>query len=314
MESQIAAALAQIPGAGDPSPALGDWKARRTASARAFAHVNSLVTEPTDVWTVDHWAPTPDGSRILLRWYQRRPAQVSPHDSPAVVFLHGGAMILGSVEAYDTTIKNYVAASGVPMLAVDYRLAPEHPHPTPVEDCYTALTWLAAQAGDLGVDPARIAIMGDSAGGGLAAAVSLLARDRRGPRIAHQILLCPMLDDRTIRPDPALGSLATFTYDDNTTGWLALLGHAAGGDDVPGYAAPARADDLRGLPPVYMDVGQVDILCDQDIAYARRLSAAGVGLELHVHPGAPHAFELYAPAAGISRRAMSDRIRMIRSL
>jgi acetyl esterase/lipase len=130
MDSQIAAALAQIPGAGDPSPAVGDWKARRAASARAFAHVNSLVTEPTDVWTVDHWAPTPDGSRILLRWYQRVRAQ-EPPDSSAVVFLHGGAMILGSVDAYDTTVKTYVAASGVPMLSVDYRLAPQHPIPRP---------------------------------------------------------------------------------------------------------------------------------------------------------------------------------------
>ena len=130
---------------------------------------------------------------------------------------HIGAM-------YDLAVREYVAASGVPMLVVDYRVAPEYPHPTPVEDCYAALEWLAEQATTLGFDPARLAVMGDSAGGGLAAGVCLMARDRGGPAVAQQLLIYPMLDDRPSTPDPALLRFLTWTYDDNLTGWGALLG------------------------------------------------------------------------------------------
>jgi len=204
--------------------------------------------------------------------------------------------------------------SGVPMLVVDYRVAPEHPHPTPVEDCYAALRWLTENASALGVDPTRIAVMGDSAGGGLAAGVSLLARDRGGPPIAQQLLIYPMLDDRTRTPDPQLVPFLTWTYDDNVTGWAALLGDSAGIDAVSPYAAPARATDVSGLPDTYIDVGELDIFRDEDIAYARRLSDAGVPTELHLHPGCPHAFEALARGADIAQRAIGDRVRRLRAL
>ncbi|HNM93171.1 MAG TPA: alpha/beta hydrolase fold domain-containing protein, partial [Mycobacterium sp.] len=155
----------------------------------------------------------------------------------------------------------------------------------------------------------------DSAGGGLAAGVALLARDRGGPALALQLLIYPMLDDRTRTPSPELApEFLTWNYEDNLTGWTALLGAAAGGDDVPVYAAPARAADLAGLPPAYLDVGDLDIFRDEDIDYARRLSAAGVATELHVHPGCPHAFEGLAPGADVSRRVIADRVRRLRSL
>jgi acetyl esterase/lipase len=223
-------------------------------------------------------------------------------------------MIVGSVDMYEPLIRGFVADSGVPALAVDYRLAPEHPHPVPVEDCYAGLVWLAEHAGDLGVDPARIAVMGDSAGGGLAAGVALVARDRGGPALARQILIYPMLDDRTTTPDESLVPFLTWTYDDNVTGWGALLGERAGGDDVPGYAAPARAQDVSGLPPTYVDVGDLDIFCLEDVEYARRIAATGTPVELHVHPGVPHGFEVFAPQADVSRRTRADRIRVLRSL
>jgi acetyl esterase/lipase len=201
---------------------------------------------------------------------------------------------------------------------VDYRIAPEHPHPTPVEDCYAALRWLAEGAATLGVDPARIGVMGDSAGGGLAAGVCLLARDRGGPPVAAQLLIYPMLDDRTHTPDPALLPFLTWSYDDNITGWAALLGDkaridGAGTGAVSPYAAPARATDLTGLPDTYIDVGDLDIFRDEDITYARRLSDAGVPTELHLHPGCPHAFEALARRADVSQRAIGDRVRRLRA-
>ncbi|EWM11425.1 LOW QUALITY PROTEIN: alpha/beta hydrolase, partial [Kutzneria sp. 744] len=207
--------------------------------------------------------------------------------------------------------RRYVADTGVPMLAVDYRLAPEHPHPTPVEDCYAGLTWLVEHAAELNVDPARIAVMGDSAGGGLAAGTTLLARDRGLP-VARQILVYPMLDDRTTTDDPALAPFLGWSADDNYTGWHALLGDAAGGPEVSSYAAPARASDLSGLPPSYVEVGELDLFRDESVDYARRIAAAGASVELHVHPGCPHGFELIAPDSAVARRARADRLRVLK--
>ena len=157
-------------------------------------------------------------------------------------------MICGSVDLYEPVVAAYVRASGVRMLAVDYRVAPEHPHPTPVEDCFAALGWLHDHTAELGMDQDRIAVMGDSGGGGLAAGVALLARDRGTP-LAHQILVYPMLDDRNTTPDPELVPFAAWTYESNRIGWTALLGESTGGDDVPSCAAPPREQDLAGLAP-----------------------------------------------------------------
>jgi acetyl esterase/lipase len=202
----------------------------------------------------------------------------------------------------------------VPFLSVEYRLAPEFPHPIPVEDAYAGLMWLAENAGELGVDPARIAVMGDSAGGTVAAALALLARDRGGPAIARQILMYPALDDRTVKPDPALTGMHSWSYGDNITMWQAYLGAAYGGDDVSPYAAPARATDLIDLPPLYMEIVELDILRNEAIDYARRCLAAGVPTELHVHSGIPHSFETVAFESAVAQRMMADRIRNLRSL
>jgi acetyl esterase/lipase len=226
-------------------------------------------------------------------------------------------MIMGLGELgqlYDSVVRGYVAASGVPMLVVDYRVAPEFPYPVPVEDCYAALLWLIDHAGELGVDPARVAVMGDSAGGGLVAGVCLLDRDRGGPDVAQQLLIYPMLDDRSRAPVPELSSFLTWTYDDNVTGWSALLPDAAGTETVAPYAAPARATDLSGLPPTYIDVGDLDLFRAEDVCYASRLADAGVPTELHVHPGCPHAFDAMAPSASVTQRAIADRVRRLRSL
>ena len=295
----------------DASPApVGDVETRRTVLEDLLAHSSAAQPMPSDVTITDFHTARDDGSALLLRWYTR----TGPPPGAAALYLHGGGMILGNVTLFDGPVARYVSASGVPMLSVEYRLAPEHPHPAPVQDAYAGLQWLSDHAAELGVDPARIAVMGDSAGGGLAAAVALIARDRNGPTVSRQILIMPMLDDRNTTPDPELAPFAAWTYDDNTTGWDAVLGDAAGGPDVPGYAAAARVETTTGLPPAYIEVGQLDIFRDEDLQYARQLSRGGVNVEFHLHPGVPHEFDQVASTADVSLRATADRIRVLRSL
>lgn len=292
-----------------PVPPVGDVDARRAFYTAALAQT-AAAGVPDDVVMQDFEATAADGTPILLRWYTKQGAT----PGCAVYYMHGGGMILGSVELYDAVVARYVSATGVPFLSVDYRLAPEFPHPVPVEDCLAGLTWCAEQAAELGVDPARISIMGDSGGGGLAAALAILARDRGGPAIEKQILIYPMLDDRTTTPDPELAPFAFWSYDDNATGWGALLGQAMGGPDVSAHAAPARVADPAGLPPAFLEVGELDIFRDETVTYAHRLAAAGVSAELHVHPGVPHGFEIAAFETDVARRVVAERERILRSL
>lgn len=290
--------------------AVGDVATRRSVVEPLHAMIDTTQPIPDDVAIKDFRVMANDGAELLLRWYTKKGSE----PGAAVLFLHGSGMILSSVSLYDGTVSRYVSSSGVSFLSVEYRLAPEYPHPTPVEDAYAGLTWLAEHAEKLGVDSSRIAIMGDSGGGGVAAGLALLARDRRGPAIAKQILLYPMLDDRTTTPDPALAGLTTWGYEDNATGWQALLGSACGGPDVSPYAAPARMKDAAGMPPLYMEALELDIFRDEDIAYARRTAAAGVSTELHVHPSVPHAFEAIAFDTAVAQRMKADRIRVLKGL
>jgi acetyl esterase/lipase len=316
IDPEILAELAPLMAAAaerEPPP-VGDVASRRTSSRLLFEQLTSGRPAPNGVEVQKFTLGTDDGGALTLSWY--RPVGADRFRS-AALYLHGGGMIFGMNELgglYEWSTRRYVADSGVPMLLVDYRTAPEFPHPVPVQDCFATLVWLAEHADELGVDPNRLAVMGDSAGGGLAAAVCLMARDRGGPGVALQVLIYPMLDDRTTSPDPQLSQLVTWTYDDNLTGWQALLGESVGSDGVSSYAAPARATDLSLLPPTYIDVGDLDIFRDEDITYAHRLVAAGVPTELHVHPGCPHAFEGIAPKAAVSQRVMADRVRRLRGL
>jgi acetyl esterase/lipase len=314
LDPEVADTLEALAAQSGPLPApppVGDVNSRRAALNVMLEQANN-VAQPVagEVESSDHEVTAADGTLIRARWY-RLPSSDS---RAAVLYLHGGGMILGSVPIFDGPVSRYVAHTGVPMLSVEYRLAPEHPHPTPVEDAYTGLLWLVAHARDLGVDPDRIAVMGDSAGGGLAAAVAILSRDRGGPALARQILLYPMLDDRTTRPDPHIAPFAAWTYDDNTTGWNALLGERDGDAQVDPSAAPARLTDAAGLPPAYIEVGQLDIFRDEDVLYAITLSRAGVPVELHVHPGVPHEYDAIAFNADVAHRAIADRHRVLKTL
>lgn len=300
----MVAALTAVPAA------AGDWKTLRETGNAELALLADAIPAVTGVEREDVTVAAPDGAAIPARLYRK--AGVRPPGS-GILYIHGGGMVLGSMDLYDKEVAAYVAESGVPVLSVDYRLAPEHQHPVPVEDCFAALTWLHAHATGYGIDPARIAVMGDSAGGGLAAGTAILARDRAVP-VARQILIYPMLDDRNVVPDPELVPFITWAYESNMTGWGALLGELRGRDDAPAAGAPARLDDFSGLAPAYIEVGELDIFRDEDIEYARRLGAAGVSTELHVYPGQPHGFDLIGAATSAGIRSRADRMRVLRSL
>lgn len=297
-----------------PTPAplpVGDVEARRARMEPGI----SILADPNfpldQVTTRDFFADTSDGQKILLRWYSSN--HKSP--SPAVIYAHGGGMILGSVKAYDKVVAAYVARTGVPFLAVDYRLAPEHPHPIPVNDVYAALNWLVAHSEELGVNTSRIGIMGDSAGGGLAVATALLARRQDGPRIAKLILLSPMLDDRTVSADEHLTPFLSWNTTDNETGWQALLGCSRGREVVAETAAPARMVDATGMPPLYIEVGELDLFRNESIELATKFYKSGISAELHVYPGCPHGFDI-SPSreTGVCKRAFENRDRAIKSI
>lgn len=216
---------------------------------------------------------------------------------PCIVQIHGGGYVLGSYEMDDPRFDRWCHDLGVIGVSVDYRLAPETPFPGPLEDCYAALKWAWDDADSLGVDRGRIGIGGVSAGGGLAAGLGLLARDRGEVEVAFQVLECPMIDDRQVTSSSQLDGLLVWSRESNTFGWRAYLGDLHGTDDVPYTAAAARAEDLRGLPPTLVIVGGADGFRDEDITYALRLGQAGVPTALHVLPGAPHGVQMFQGSA-----------------
>ncbi len=218
---------------------------------------------------------------------------------PAYLDFHGGGFVMGMPEINDAANRDIALAQDCVVVSVDYRLAPEARWSDSYEDDYAALAWLHQEAGTLGVDPGRIAVGGGSAGGGHAAALALLARDRGEYPVCFQLLDCPMLDDRTAisaDPHPYAGEFV-WTPASNRFGWRALLGQEPGGDDVPAAAVPARAADLAGLPPTFIAIGALDLFLEENLEYARRLSRAGVPIELHVIPGGFHGYAMAGPSA-----------------
>ena len=285
---------------------LRDIPATRAMSAKLNAAMKALVPRIDSVATQERRIAGPAGAPdLMVRIYQ--PA-VRPAVLPALVWIHGGGYVIGSVDGDDVKVKQLVEAVGCVAVSVEYRLAPEHPFPAPLEDCYAALMWLAAHAGDHGVDVERIAIGGASAGGGLAAGLALLARDRGEVPVAFQLLVYPMLDDRNVvQAGEGVTDSLLWTREDNMIGWRSYLGARRADAEVSPYAAPFRATDLAKLPPAYIPLGELDLFLDEDLAYARRLIAAGVPTEVHVYPGAYHGFESFAPASAVARRFIADR-------
>ena len=216
---------------------------------------------------------------------------------PCVYSIHGGGYIIGSYAMDDAKFDTWCVSMPCVGVSVEYRLAPETAYPGPLEDCYAGLKWTYDHADELGIDRDRLGIAGVSAGGGLAAALALLARDRGEVPLAYQLLECPMLDDRQITSSSQLDGLPIWSRDANTYGWRSYLGSLYGADDVPYTAAPARATDLTGLPPAMVIVGGADGFRDEDIDYGLRLNQAGVSTALHVLPGACHGVQMFPNAA-----------------
>ena len=232
---------------------------------------------------------------------------------PAIYHIHGGGYVMGAAKDLEGVHRGLVRALGCVLVSVDYRLAPETVFPGAIEDCYAGLRWLFGEAAALDVDSARIGVMGESAGGGLAAALALLARDRGALPLAFQHLIYPMIDDRTCiaaDPNPHVGEFIWHAAN-NRFGWSALLGHAPGIDGVSTYAAAARATDLSGLPPAFISTGSLDLFLEEDMDYARRLLRAGVPTEFHIFPGGFHGYDVM-PAARISEAARHTSLAALR--
>jgi acetyl esterase/lipase len=287
---------------------LDDIPAARANLAAMLAQMPAPVFD--DIVQHDLMVPGPKGAPdIMLRIYRPKAATGV---LPAIYFIHGGGMVLGDVQGSDANCSALARDVGCVVASVEYRLAPEHPYPAPLDDCYTALKWLFAHANTLQVDATRIAVMGVSAGGGLTAGTCLLARDRKEVAIAYQVLIYPMIDDTNIASaETANNDFYVWSRANNLAGWRAYLGKRYGGRRVPAYAAPRRAKNLAGLPPTYIMAGDMDLFLQEDLAYASKLAAAGIPIDLHIYPGAFHGFDSLAPSA-IGQRATADVVRALR--
>jgi acetyl esterase/lipase len=301
-DPELAAALAVIAEHLPPAVTPDVIQAFRAGAARPAAPDELSLGGAFEV--TDRQVPGPAGAPDISLLIAR-PAGATAATA-AIYHIHGGGMIIGDNRLGVAEMLEQARELDAAVVSVEYRLAPDTPHPGPVEDCYAGLVWTAGHADELGIDPDRIVVAGVSAGGGLAAAVALLARDRGGPALAAQMLMCPMLDDRNDTPSARqMAGVGVWDRRSNETGWTALLGAARGGPDVSPYAAPARAADLSGLPPAFIDVGSAETFRDEAVTYASRIWQAGGVAELHVWPGGFHGYTGLVPQAALSRASIA---------
>lgn len=302
VDSELALALDGFP----PGDLWTDLDKSRQLIAQMRAQLVAQLPPVEGVSSADYRIPPAQGPEIRVRVY--RPAGQADN-LPAMLWIHGGGYCLGSLQQDDYLVRNLCKAVGCILVSVEYRLAPEHPFPAPLDDCYQALKWLSDNTGDLGIDASRLSIGGISAGAGLAAGTALLARDRAEVDLIFQFLLCPMIDDRSITDSSfTITDSRVWNRHSNLMGWRYYLGRDRDSEqqqyqNVSEYAAATRAQNLAKLPPAYIAVGSVDAFVDENRDYAERLSAAGVATQFEIFPGGFHAFEFTVPDAEISRRA-----------
>ncbi len=301
--------------AADPQPPLSreTLAAARVGADALFPSAAEVIGERA-IDAEDRVVPGPAGAPDLEVTILTPRGLDPAHPVPVLYNIHGGGMIVGHRSWETARLVDLVDGLGVIAVNVEYRLAPEDPYPAGVEDCYAGLEWTAANAAGLGGDPERVVVMGGSAGGGLSAAIALMARDRSGPAIAGQLLLCPMLDNtNTTVSSRQYAGLGTWTREANLLAWECVLGEElASSAEAPAYASPTRATDLSGLPPAYIEVGAAEPFRDEDVEYATRIWATGGEAELHVWSGAFHGFDIYAPASELTRAALAARSSWLR--
>jgi acetyl esterase/lipase len=313
LEPELAAARERIPDNYLPAT-LFDFDDMAGTRERIETIYESVFDDPpeSDSVEIEEKTITDHSETETVRLRIHRPVNATA-PLPCVYWIHGGGMVSGGVEKEDATAQRLVDNLECVVVAVEYRLAPEHPYPAPLDDCYTGWRWLAEHAEELGVDDSRIAIAGSSAGGGLAAAVALRARDEGGPKACLQMLLTPMLDDRNdTRSSEQVTDIGMWDREMNVRAWEAYLGDHSDADDRPPYAAPGRAETLSGLPPAYLDVGTHDVFRDETTAYADGLAKDGVQTEYHLWPGAYHGYTIFVPDAQISEETWTARLNALR--
>ena len=258
----------------------------------------------------EHDAETADGHRLAITLLRPR-RHAGPR--PGLCYFHGGGMVAGDRWTGLSQVLDYVEQLGIVVASAEYRLAPEHPYPQPLDDCFAALQWLDSMRTQLALDDGGLILAGTSAGGGLAAGVAVRVAERGGPRLSDLVLSAPMLDDRARFPSSVmLDGSAPWDRHSNRTGWQALLGKTADGHEPPAEAAPARASDLSGLPPLFVDVGSIETFRDEAIDFATRAAQDGIAVELHVWGGAFHGFESLAPDSAVAKDAGDTRLRYLR--
>ncbi|NCT92486.1 alpha/beta hydrolase [Cellulomonas sp. APG4] len=299
LDPESAAALA-LQMMGDPSPITADDVPLKRAEEQAAAEATLTVLDRRGLVRRDHAVRSFDGVEVTMSVIHRKDRI---RTSPLVYYVHGGGMMLGNRWSGADTFLDWIDRYNAVVATIEYRLAPEHAFPTPQEDCYAGLLWLEENAGELGLNVETGLIAGISAGGGLAAAVTLMARDRGGPRVGGQLLLAPMLDDRNDTVSARQYPTGLWNAAENELGWRSLLGDLHGSDAVPAHAAPSRATDLGGLPPAFVEVGSAEVFRDEAVTYAQRIWACGGQAELHVWAGGFHGFQTLSHTA-ISRGSL----------
>ncbi|GAA3871324.1 alpha/beta hydrolase [Streptomyces lacrimifluminis] len=313
-DPELAAVLEMLKDAVPPQLTMDEIEATRNGPGLAMlADMDLTMGGAFEV--EDRVVPGPENAPDISLLICRPVAPPTDGPLPVIYHVHGGGMVIGNNRVGADAALRWAEELGAVVVSVEYRLAPEHPYPAPIDDVYAGLLWTAGHAGEIGADPERIVIAGASAGGGLTAALALLLRDRKGPRPLGQLLMCPMLDDRNDTPSThQMAGLGVWDRTANDTGWTALLGERRGGPDVSPYAAPARAEDLSGLPPAFLDVGSAETFRDEVVAYATGLWQAGGAAELHVWPGGFHGFDGFAPQAALSQACQAAQMNWLRRL